>query len=101
MLTEKQARGESKRERKIEKVTSCRKLCDLKKKSTGGMKEHSPFQKLGFLQRKKMLFRGQVISSAPSPVKNVIFGEQEIKKVCIKHLSRPPHKQTQTHTHTR
>lgn len=37
--------GKGERQPEIEKVTSCRKLCALKKKSTGGVREHSSLAK--------------------------------------------------------
>lgn len=63
---ERASKGE--RQTKIEKVTSCRKLCDLKKKSTGGVREHSPLAKtVDSAKKDAVIWGGGVISSASSP----------------------------------
>lgn len=64
-----QARGRAsngERQPEIEKVTSCRKLCDLKKKSTGGVREHSSLAKTTASTRKMLVWGAGVVSSAPS-----------------------------------
>lgn len=65
-----QARGRAskgERQPEIEKVTSCRKLCDLKKKSTGGVREHSSLAKTTASTKKDASLgsRGDFLSPFP------------------------------------
>lgn len=78
----KQARGRAskgERQPEIEKVTSCRKLCDLKKKSTGGVRQHSSLAKTTDSTKKDadLGSRGGFIS--PFPRQNFIGKDYQEK----------------------
>lgn len=61
----KASQRESRQGREIEKVTSCRKLCDLKKKSTGGIKEYSPLAKTSGSAKKDAIIWERGLISLP------------------------------------
>lgn len=71
------SKGERRSER--EKVTSCRKLCDLKKKSTGGVREHSSLAKTTDSTKKDVGFGTRVGFLSPFPEQNFLGKDYQEK----------------------